>query len=84
MFETRIEGQVRQLIPIIFPSFLAFEEVAKGILSVKPEFRVSSAGELDVKVSGVGGDSETLNVLSQPVRDKLCISQIDYLSGVEL
>lgn len=77
----------RQRLPIIYPDVLVHDEVAAVIL-VLPNFekaksRVVSAGNVRILCEYAGGDSETLNIESDP-GDADLINSFPYFHGLNL
>jgi len=87
MFELDLGGSLRQKIPVIFPSFLVHEIVARAFEQALAEHDIAaepvSAGEVSVFGPGVrcGGSSETMDLSSDP-KDAEIVAFYDYVHGV--
>jgi hypothetical protein len=85
MFEVSEPSGLTRRFPVIFPSFLIHEDVAKRVLEmsgVSENCKAVSAGECYVEVDGVGGKSETLGLPSKGEEDESIINNFSYFHGI--
>lgn len=81
------QGGTRFLIPVIFPDKLVHSDVYKHLRPLMPGWRgqgckAFSAGKIEhLRVQGLGGESETLNIKSHP-EDERIITNYSYLHGI--
>lgn len=86
-----LEGPQGQKLPVIFPNVMVHKDVAEALVMTlgaqsTPDnlvwFKPVSAGFVNLAVSDAYGESETLNMKSDP-GDRLRINVADYSAGVE-
>jgi hypothetical protein len=86
MFENKI-GETKFLFPVIFPDKMVHRQVAEMLRRAMPGWNADgvkpvSAGKIEhIDVTGLGGDSETLNLKSIP-EDKNTIENYSYSHGI--
>lgn len=82
-----IIGSTELAFPIIFPDKMVHRDVFDHTKMIMPGWKhqgiqIMSAGTIEaVATSGLGGDSETLRIKSQPKRDTSIIAGYSYLHG---
>lgn len=84
-----LEGPQGQKLPVIFPNVLVHKDVAEGVIRAMGRqplmgewFKPISAGFVNLAVSDAYGESQTLDMKSDP-GDRLRINIADYSGGVE-
>jgi hypothetical protein len=84
-----LEGPQGQRLPVIFPNVLVHKDVAEGVIRAvgrqPPEgrwFKPVTAGFVNLAVSDAYGESETLNMKSDP-GDRVRINVADYSGGIQ-
>jgi hypothetical protein len=86
MFENKI-GDLTILFPVIFPDKMVHSDVAAVLRHCQPGWhskgvKAVSAGKIEhVEVTGLGGDSETLNLEANPA-DQHTIENYSYMHGI--
>jgi hypothetical protein len=92
MLESQV-GDLKVLFPIIFPDKLVHDRVVQQLRTIVPGYkvglaqfdgvRVVSAGSIEyLDVHGLGGKSETLDLVSRPDEDTNVIENYSYLHGL--
>lgn len=85
MLQRKLGNNITQRIPIIFPSDLVHEDVAKYCKKIEQlqDTVIVSAGDYDIVSHICSGKSETLGIKSDLDKDSAIIFSYDYLYGIE-